>query len=178
MPMIHSRTVRATMRLAMLATLGGATLILSAAMPSSSSAWFKGGPWISIETPANAYDASLRDAAFVVHTFHHAVPTDMQLDARAEGLVDGHRRTVPLTPSKGSQTGTYAVRNTWGTTGTWSVLVTATQQAPNWSIQAVVDLGPDGTVAHVRLPQRMQTTAEIDRSLRERAGSALTVGRR
>jgi len=166
------------MRVAMLATLGGATLMLSAATSSTSSAWFKGGPWISIETPANPYDASTRGSLFVVHTFHHAVPTEMQLEARAEGLVDGHRRTVPLTPSKGAQTGSYGVRNEWGTTGTWSVLLTATQPAPKASIQAVVDLGPDGTVARVSMPQRMQTTADIDRSLRARASAALTVGAR
>ena len=174
MLVIRSRAMRA----ALLATLGGATLMLSAATSSSRSALFKGGPWISIETPVNPYDASTRGSVFVVHTFHHAVPTDMQLEGRAEGLVDGNRRTVPLTLSKGAQAGSYGVRNQWGTKGTWSVLLTATQPAPKVSIQAVVDLGADGTVARVTLPQRMQTTADIDRSLRERAGAALTVGRR
>jgi hypothetical protein len=173
MPVIQSRVMRA----AMLATLGGATLMLSAATSSSGSAWFKGGPWISIETPVNPYDASMRGALFVVHTFHHAVPTNMQLVGKAEGLVDGNRRTIPLTLSAGAQTGAYGVRNEWGTKGTWSVLLTATQPEPRASIQAVVELGADGTVARVTLPQRMQTTADIDRSLRERAG-ALTIGRR
>ena len=174
MPVTNSRHMRA----AMLATLGGATLMLSAATSSSGSAWFKGGPWISIETPANPYDASTRGALFVVHTFHHAALTDMQLEGRAEGLVDGRRRTVPLTLGKAAQAGTYGVRNQWGTKGTWSVLLTATQPAPRVSIQAVVDVGADGAVARVTLPQRMQTAADIDRSLRERAGAALTVGRR
>jgi hypothetical protein len=173
MPVIQSRVMRA----AMLATLGGATLMLSAATSSSGSAWFKGGPWISIETPVNPYDASMRGALFVVHTFHHAVPTNMQLVGKAEGLVDGNRRTIPLTLSAGAQTGAYGVRNEWGTKGTWSVLLTATQPEPQASIQAVVELGADGTVARVTLPQRMQTTADIDRSLRVRAG-ALTIGRR
>lgn len=172
MPEIRSRAMRA----AMLATLGGATLMLSAA--TSTTSWYKGGPWISIETPVNPYDASMRGAAFVVHTFHHAVPTDMELQGRAEGLVDGHRRTLPLTLSKGAQAGAYGVRNEWGAKGTWSVLLTATQPSPRGSIQAVVDVGPDGSVARVTLPQRMQTTADVDRNLRERAGAALTVGRR
>jgi hypothetical protein len=174
MPVTHSRVMRA----AVLATLGGATLMLSAATSSSSAAWFKGGPWISIETPVNPYDASMRGALFVVHTFHHAVPTNMQLVGKAEGLVDGNRRTIPLTLSAGAQTGAYGVRNEWGTKGTWSVLLTATQPEPQASIQAVVELGADGTVARVTLPQRMQTTADIDRSLRERAGASLTIGRR
>ena len=103
---------------------------------------------------------------------------DMELQGRAEGLVDGHRRTLPLTLSKGAQAGAYGVRNEWGAKGTWSVLLTATQPSPRGSIQAVVDVGPDGSVARVTLPQRMQTTADVDRNLRARAGAALTVGRR
>jgi hypothetical protein len=70
------------------------------------------------------------------------------------------------------------VRNEWGTKGTWSVLLTATQPSPRGSIQAVVDVGADGAVARVTLPQRMQTTADIDRSLRARASASLTVGAR
>lgn len=167
-----------TTRVAQLTSLGAAILLLSGATSASHVALFKGGPWISIETPANPYDATMRGSVFVVHTFHHAVPTEMQLEGRAEGLIDGHRRTVPLTLSKGALAGSYGVRNQWGTKGTWSVLLTATQPAPKVSIQAVVDLGTDGTVSRVTLPQRMQTTADIERSLRERAGAALTVGRR
>ena len=171
MPMTRSLAVRA----AMIATLGGAALMLAAA--SSPSAWFKGGPWISIETPVNPYDADARGAAFLVHTFHHAVPTNLELDARAEGLVDGQRRTVTLTP-KAPRTGTYAVRNDWGTRGTWSVLIVATQPSPRGSIEAVVDIGADGSVARVTLPQRMLTAADVDQRLRERAAAPVAVGAR
>jgi uncharacterized protein with GYD domain len=169
----RSRAARA----ALLTTLGGAVLTLSAATPSSNAARFKGGPWISIETPANPYDASARGAVFLVHTFHHAVPTNLALDGRAEGLVDGHRRTVPLSLSA-SSTGTFAVRNAWGTKGTWSVLLIATQPTPKVSIEAVVDVGADGGVARVTLPQRMLSAADVDRSLRERAAATVAVGRR
>ena len=162
-------------RAALLATLGGTALMLSAA--SSPSAAFKGGPWISIETPVNPYDADARGAAFLVHTFHHAVPTNFELETRAEGLVDGQRRTVSLTP-KAVRTGTYVVRNTWGTKGTWSVLIVATQPEPKASIQAVVDVAADGSISRVTLPQRMMTAADVDRSLRARAGAPETVGAR
>jgi hypothetical protein len=63
------------------------------------------------------------------------------------------------------------VRNVWGTEGTWSVLVKATQSAPTTSIQAVVDIGSDGTVAGVTMPHRMLTAADIDARLRGRAGT-------
>jgi hypothetical protein len=58
------------------------------------------------------------------------------------------------------------------------VLIVATQPEPNARIQAVVDLGSDGTVSRVTLPQRMMTAADVDRSLRERAGTQVSVGAR
>jgi uncharacterized protein with GYD domain len=84
---------------------------------------------------------------------------------------------VSLTP-KAVRTGTYVVRNTWGTKGTWSVLIVATQPEPKASIQAVVDVGADGSVSRVTLPQRMMTAADVDRSLRERAAAPVAVGAR
>ena len=164
-------------RTALLASLGSAILLLSGAASSSHAAWFKGGPWVSIETPINPYDAPARGALFLVHTFHHAVPTNLTVEARAEGLVDGQRRTVALSPSA-LRTGTFAVRNQWGPRGTWSVLIVATQPEPKASIQAVVDVGADGSVSRVTLPQRMMTAADVDRSLRARAGAPVTVGAR
>ena len=175
--MSMSMTRSLASRAALLASLGSAILLLSGAASSTYAAWFKGGPWISIETPINPYDAPARGALFLVHTFHHAVPTTLAVEARAEGLVDGHRRTVSLSPSA-LRTGTFAVRNEWGTRGTWSVLIVATQPEPNARIQAVVDVGADGSVSRVTLPQRMMTAADVDRSLRERAGAPVTVGAR
>ena len=173
MSITRSRAARTVMA----ASLGGAILLLSGAASSSHAAWFKGGPWISIETPINPYDAPARGALFLVHTFHHAVPTNLTVEARAEGLVDGQRRTVPLSPSA-LRTGTFAVRNEWGAKGTWSVLIVATQPAPKASIQAVVDVGADGSVGRVTLPQRMMTAADVERSLRDRAGAPVRVGAR
>ena len=169
----RSRAARA----ALLASLGGAILLLSGAASSSHAAWFKGGPWISIESPINPYDVPARGALFLVHTFHHAVPTNLTVEARAEGLVDGQRRTVTISP-RSLRTGTYAVRNEWGAKGTWSVLIVATQPEPRGSIQAVVDIDADGSISRVKLPQRMMTAADVDRSLRERAGAPVTVGAR
>jgi uncharacterized protein with GYD domain len=166
-----------TTRLALLTSVGGAILLLTGATSASHSERFKGGPWISIESPANPYDSAARGAAFLVHTFHHSVPTTMEIEARAEGIVDGVRRTVPIALSA-ARVGTYPLRNVWGTKGTWSVLVVATQPSPKARIQAVVDLGADGSVSRVTLPQRMMTAADVDRSLRERVGAPLTVGGR
>jgi hypothetical protein len=70
------------------------------------------------------------------------------------------------------------VRNEWGAKGTWTVLIVATQPEPKGSIQAVVDVGADGSISRVTLPQRMLTAADVDRSLRERSGAPVSVGAR
>ena len=169
-------------RVAMLATIGGAALMLSGATRDDSSSMF-GGPWISIEAPANPYDQATRGSLMLVHTFHHGTKVDMPLVGKAEGLVDGQRRSVALTLAKGSQPGTHGVRNQWGEKGTWSVLLTATQHEPQASIQAVVDINADGSVGSVRVPMsggryQLLSAAEIDRGLRARAGVPTVVGGR
>src|SRR5919112_4947100 len=118
-------------RAAMLATIGGATLMLSAATGDATSMF--GGPWISIESPANPYDQATRGSVMLVHTFHHGTKMEMPLVGKAEGLVDGRRKSVALTLTKGSEAGTHAVRNEWGEKGTWTVLLTATQPEPQAS---------------------------------------------
>ena len=166
-------------RAAMLATIGGAAVMLSAAARSTTPMF--GGPWISIESPANPYDQATRGSVMLVHTFHHGTKMDMPLVGKAEGLVDGQRKSVALTLVKASQAGTHGVRNQWGEKGTWTVLLTATQLAPNASIQAVVDINADGSVGKVTVPNtagrpRLLSAAEIDQQLRERT-SARVAGR-
>ena len=170
--MLVTRTRAA--RAAILAMLAGATLPLSAATRTNSFAF--GGPWISIESPANPYDQATRGSLMLVHTFHHGTRVDMPIVGKAEGLVDGQRRSVALTLTKGSQPGTHGVRNQWGGKGTWTVLLTATQDEPRGSIQAVVDINADGSVGKVTVPNtagraRLLSAAEIDQRLRERVGA-------
>ena len=142
-----------------------------------------GGPWISIETPVNPYVASATGALFVVHTYVHQNPIDLPVAGRAEGLVDGKRRSVTFTLNKTAQTGAYAVRREWGDRGIWTLLVTAMPQAKSGSIQAVVNVGADGEIERVSVPRsgmstRLLTDAEIERGLRDRAKGTLAVGAR
>jgi len=175
MTVTHSRALRATL----LTTLGGATLMLSAATRGATPMF--GGPWISIEAPVNPYDASTRGALFLVHTFHHGTPTDLQIVAKAEGLVEGQRKSVTLVPMKSAQAGTQSVRNEWGSKGVWTVLVSTGEHGG--TVQAVVDIDADGAVGRVTVPMengkwKVLSAAEVDRSLRERARAPLAVGQR
>lgn len=161
-------------RAAMLATIGGAALMLSAATRTVAPLF--GGPWISVESPANPYDQATRGSVMLVHTFHHGTRMEMPIVGKAEGLVDGQRKSVTLTLTKGSEAGTHGVRNEWGAKGTWTVLLTATQSAPDASIQAVVDINADGSAGKVTVPNsagrpRLLSAAEIDQGLRDRAGA-------
>jgi len=143
-----------------------------------------GGPWISIEAPVNPYYASTTGALFLVHTYVHQNLADLPVSGRAEGIVDGKRRSVPFTLTKLAQTGTYVARREWGEKGIWTVLVTAMPEAKNgWSIQAVVDVGADGEIERVTMPRagqrpRLLTDADVERGLRDRAKALLAVGAR
>ena len=143
-----------------------------------------GGPWISIETPVNPYEASTSGALFLVHTWVHQNPSDLPVSGRAEGLVDGKRRSVPFPLNKSAHTGTYAVQRQWGDKGIWTVLVTAMPESKNgWSIQAVVNVGADGEIEKVSVPRagqstRLLTDAEVERGLRDRAKAMVAVSAR
>ncbi|HEU4721280.1 MAG TPA: hypothetical protein VFS59_07955 [Gemmatimonadaceae bacterium] len=172
----RSLVSRAALAAAMIAGLAAVT----AATTSTVDAAMFGGPWISIEAPANPYDQATRGSLFLVHTFHHGAKVDLPVSARAEGLVDGERKSVALTLSKGSQAGTQGVRNQWGAKGTWTVLATANESGNN--IQAVVEINADGSVGKISVPSRdgrphLLSVAEIDRGLRERAGVRATANR-
>jgi hypothetical protein len=166
-------------RAALLATLGGATLALSAATRGVTPAF--GGPWISIEAPANPYDQTTHGAVLLVHTFHHGAKVDLPLVGKAEGLVDGERKSVALTLAKSSQVGTRSVRNEWGKKGIWTVVLTASEGQA--SIQAVAEMNADGSVGRISVPSKngrphLLSVAEIDQGLRDRARVPMAVGGR
>src|SRR6266576_4757216 len=139
----------------------------------------KGPPWISIELPANPYDKSTRDAFLLVHSFHHGTAMGYIVSGTAEGIVGGERRSLKLEFAETSREGVHALKRTWPTEGTWTLVIKA-NQGPDDAATAVVDLGPGGDVAAIRVPtmQRGSWTvpapvslAEIDAALRSRAAT-------
>ena len=112
-----------------------------------------GPPWISIEYPVNPYDRDTKDAFLVVHTFHHQQPIGFPVSGRAEGLVQGKRRTLTLSFSTTSKDGVYTLTRQWPADGTWLLVIQTTQGAGEGNtVTAVVDLAADGAVAGVRVP--------------------------
>ena len=176
------RTTRSLIsRAALGAAMAAGLVAVTAATSTSSDAAMFGGPWISIEAPANPYDQTTHGALMLVHTFHHGTKVNLPLVGKAEGLVDGERKSVALTLAKSSQIGTRSVRNEWGSKGTWTVLLTATEGQN--SIQAVAEINADGSVGKISVPSRngrphLLSVAEVDQGLRERARVPMAVGGR
>src|SRR3989454_9195200 len=138
-----------------------------------------GPPWISIELPANPYDQATRGAFLLVHAFHHGQPVAYLLTGTAEGIVNGERRSIKLEFSETARDGVYALKRMWPTDGVWTLVIKA-NQGPDDAATAVIELGPDGEVASIRVPviQRGQWTVpapvslgEIDAALKARAAA-------
>ncbi|HKC39397.1 MAG TPA: hypothetical protein VKC15_07660 [Gemmatimonadales bacterium] len=136
-------------------------------------------PWISIEYPINPYDASLRGAFLVVHTFIHRSPYAVRLTGTAEGMVNGERRTIPLEFKETGQRAVYTLAQTWPGEGVWTLVIRA-GEAPGMVATAFVEIGTDGEIASVRLPTRLDRGApvavnpsmdDIDKALRARASA-------
>ncbi len=165
------RTITIAAGLVCAALLGAAT---SPAKPAHA----KGPPWVSIEYPVNPFDPTMRGAVLLVHEFHHAQQVAGTVEGTAEGLVDGARRTIKLRFDTTSRTGVFALRKQWPTEGTWSLLIKVFQ-GHDAGATAVVDIGPAGEIALVRVPTKRQdrwdipqdvSAREIDSTLSARAG--------
>ena len=140
-----------------------------------------GPPWISIEYPPSPYDRTTRDAFLLVHAFHHGTPADYPVAGTAEGIVGGQRRSVPLEFSRTSRTGAYALRKQWPSEGVWTLVISVRQGTDDLAT-ALVEVGPRGDVASVKVPTEQRdgwqipkrvSMREVDAALRARAGAGV-----
>ena len=146
-----------------------ATLV---AVPSVASA---GPPWISIELPANPYDRATKGAFLVVHAFHHGTPMGFPVSGKAEGIVNGQRKTVELKFDRGERDGTYVLKNSWGNEGEWTLVISVTQ-GENDAATALVQVSNAKVIA-VDVPTEQRgdwtvpkkvTLADVESTLRDR----------
>ena len=126
--------------------------ILFAAITVAATAALAGPPWISVELPANPFDRTTRGAFIIVHTYHHDLAVPYQVVGTAEGLVNGQRRSVPLTLTPTGQTGAFAIAKSWSSDGVWVL----TLGVDGVELGAAVGVGADGQVAFVRVPVNRQ----------------------
>src|SRR5262249_55923068 len=101
-----------------------------------------GGFQLAVDTP-RAGGERLKDAVLVVRTFGCHQPADAKLTAKAEGIVEGKRDSVPvqLTPT---DTGVYAIKQQWPAQGSWVIVITGNYNSMTSSL--MIDLAPGGKV--------------------------------
>jgi hypothetical protein len=139
----------------------GAAAVVFLASPA-----LAGPPWISVEYPSNPHHPSTRDALFLVRAYHHTASLDASLTGTAEGIVDGRRRTLPLSVVATSLPGVYAVRGEVPRDGAWVAAITLETDAKS-TATALVRLARDGTVASVNVPADRTTDGwMVPRALR------------
>ena len=142
---------------------------------------FAGPPWITIELPPNPFDRASRGAFVLVHAFHHSGDAGNPVVGRAVGLVDGQRRNLVLSFERTSRPGVFALKNSWGDKGEWTLVITNQQEehgggaaevmvrvSGNRVIGIEAATGPS-KYAELPLEPRRFTDAEIEGSLRNRS---------
>jgi len=115
-------------------------------------------------TAGNAQPA--KTSLFVVRPGGCADPAAARITGTAEGIVDGVRRSVPLTLVALPTPGVYAVPRDWNNAGAWIVSLVGT--CAGKTAGAIVSIGPRETYRResVRLLGHRATPAEIDDSLK------------
>ncbi len=154
-----------------------AALVACAALATLATTAVAGPPWIAVEIPSNPHHPSTRGATFLVRAYHHSSALDVPMRGTAEGLVDGKRRSLPLSIQKTNTPGVFAVRADLPEQGTWIVAVTIADGEA--TATALVTLSRSGEVRDVQVPSnrsrdgwtvpRAVTAEDIETQLRTAA---------
>jgi hypothetical protein len=134
-------------------SLCGLTALIAVMAPGAALA---GGFWLSVELPSAQSDARARGAALLVRPDGCFGP-GARVSARAEGLVNGHRRSLPLrvihvsTDAQGIPL--YAIQRQWPREGVWVLTFTGTSRGPasnrsgyTATCRTLLELGPNGSI--------------------------------
>lgn len=124
-----------------------------------------GPPMLAVEMPAKAFDKPTQGAAVIVRASQCGEPLAAEVAGRAEGVVAGKRRTIPLRMGITSREGTWAVTRQWPDEGRWILVFTVDSHG---RATAMVDLpAPDvaGAAAKIELVHRRVEAKEIDERL-------------
>jgi hypothetical protein len=130
-------------------------------------------PWISIEYPVNPFDRATRDALLLVRTYEHGEVSD-PVTARAEGVVAGQHRTIPLQVTATGRVGEWAVTGSLPRGSSWVVIATLEAGGTEARPTALIGIAADGQLAAVRVPREPRegyvlptaaTAADIDAML-------------
>lgn len=119
---------------------------------------------LEVGNPSANPEAAAKHAVLVARITACQSPEKTTITATAEGIVDGSRRTVPLSLVPLSTPGTFAVVRQWPAGGRWAVKMTATNpDYKNYATGVVVLTQKDGfDWAGVKHFYHAPTDAEVD----------------
>src|SRR5579863_7467344 len=84
-----------------------------------------GGFFLQLGNPEANAEARAHHAVLTVKAGGCHDPATAQLTATAIGMVDGHRQSIPLTVTRLSEPGTFALSQQWPGEGRWVIELTA-----------------------------------------------------
>ena len=119
-----------------------------------------GPPMLTIEAAAPGSAEARDGAAYVVHATQCGRALSAPVTARAEGVVDGARRSVEV-PLVRRADGTWLVKRTWPAGGSWTLVLSVEAHG-----RAVLLARPGMERIVTRLLHREPTREELDRAAR------------
>ena len=112
-----------------------------------------GPPHITVR-PVTDSSAAATGAVLLIEPRHHLATADLTLTARAEGLVDGERVSLPLRVTR-LTVGQFSLSRQWQNGTPW-LLVLAAEEGPNGAhgvAEALVRIDASGAVATIDYPE-------------------------
>ena len=133
------------------------------ALAMAGSMW-AGGLRLEVGNPSANPEAAAKGAVLVVRITACQSPEKTTITATAEGIVDGSRRTVPLSLVSLSAPGTFAVARQWPAGGRWAIKMTATNPDYKNYATGVIVLTDKNSFdwASVKHVYHAPTDAEVD----------------
>lgn len=102
--------------------------------------------------------------SLIVRTYRCGTPSSLALDARAEGVVAGARRTLALEIEKGAEPGVFTVAKQWPSEGHWALVLTVNG---GHGVSTLVTLEPGSAlrIAEQRMSYERPSTEQVEAAL-------------
>ena len=127
---------------------------------------FAGGFFLQLGNPEASAEARKNHAVVTIQAAGCHDPATAQLTATAIGMVNGHRQSIPLTVTKLSQAGMFALSQQWPAEGKWVIELVARngEQFTN----SLVAAGPNGVDRlHAKANMKQFSDSDVEAMLQE-----------
>jgi hypothetical protein len=125
-----------------------------------------GGFYLQLGNPEASAEARKNNAVLTIKAWGCHDPSTAQLTATAVGMVNGHRQSIPLTVTKLSEVGMFALSQQWPKEGKWVIELVARngEQFTN----SLVAAGPEGLDRlHAKANMKQFSNSDVEAMLQE-----------